>query len=97
MEITRPRDRRDTSRAEGVNGLRVWSGRVIPQHRGNPTVRGPGYLPGVAVLFVLRTITWRGRYSSGTAPIMGSRSGAQGASPTYTPFRHFRYACAYGW
>jgi hypothetical protein len=23
-------DRRDTSRAEGVNGLRVWSGRVIP-------------------------------------------------------------------
>ena len=61
-----------------------------------PTVRGPGYLPGVAVLFVLCTITSRGRYSSGTTPIVGSRSGAQGARPTNTPFRHFPYACVYG-
>jgi hypothetical protein len=56
----------------------------------------PIHLPGIAVPFVLRTITSRGRYSSGTVPIMGSRSGAQGASPTNTPFRHFRYAFVYG-
>jgi hypothetical protein len=47
-------------------------------------------------LFVLYSIPSRLRYSPGTAPITGSRTGTQGASPTGTRFRHFSYAAVYG-